>query len=90
MQKTAVELAPDVEAMVIVGGRQSANTAQLAEVCRRVNPRVHQIESAAEIREEWFAGLSRIGVSAGASTPDDVIAEVVDRISAIEPTPAGA
>lgn len=90
MQKTAVELAPSVEAMVIVGGRQSANTAQLAEVCRRVNPRVHQVESAAEVREEWFAGLRRIGVSAGASTPDDVIAEVVDRISAIEPAPAGA
>ena len=90
MQKTAVELAPDVEAMVIVGGRQSANTAQLAEVCRRVNPRVHQIESAAEIREEWFRGLRRIGVSAGASTPDDVIAEVVDRISAMEPKAAGA
>ena len=90
MQKTAVELAPDVEAMVIVGGRQSANTAQLAEVCRRVNPRVHQVESAAEIQEEWFRGLRRIGVSAGASTPDDVIAEVVDRISAIEPAAAGA
>ena len=90
MQKTAVELAPDVEAMVIVGGRQSANTAQLAEVCRRVNPRVHQIESAAEIHDEWFAGLRLVGVSAGASTPDDVIAEVVDRISAIEPAPAGA
>ena len=90
MQKTAVELAPDVEAMVIVGGRQSANTAQLAEVCRRVNPRVFQIEDAGEIQEEWFRGLRRIGVSAGASTPDDVIAEVVDRISAIEPAAAGA
>ena len=88
MQKTAVELAPDVEAMVIVGGRQSANTAQLAEVCRRVNPRVYQVESADEVREDWFAGLRRIGVSAGASTPDEVIAEVVERITGIEP--AGA
>ncbi|MGH7681018.1 MAG: 4-hydroxy-3-methylbut-2-enyl diphosphate reductase [Candidatus Eiseniibacteriota bacterium] len=90
MQKTAVELAPDVDAMVIVGGRQSANTAQLAEVCRRVNPRVHQVESADEIDDGWFAGLRVIGVSAGASTPDDVIAEVVDRISAVEATAKGA
>ncbi len=90
MQKTAVELAPDVDAMVIVGGRQSANTAQLAEVCRRVNPRVHQIEAANEIDEAWFAGLRVIGVSAGASTPDDVIAEVVDRISLVEPQAKGA
>ena len=90
MQKTAVELAPEVEAMVVVGGRQSANTAQLAEVCRRVNPRVHQVESADEIRAEWFLGLRRIGVSAGASTPDEVIAEVVERLTQIAPAAAGA
>src|SRR5881296_833208 len=85
MQKTAIELSSEVEAMVIVGGRQSANTAQLAEVCRRVNPRVLQIESADEIHEEWFRGLTRVGLSAGASTPDEVIAEVLDRITRIEP-----
>lgn len=90
MQKTAVELAPQVEAMVIVGGRQSANTAQLSEVCRKVNPRVFQVESAEEIEEQWFAGMERIGVTAGASTPDEVIAEVVDRLTRIEPAAAGA
>ncbi len=87
MQKTAIELSGEVEAMVIVGGRQSANTAQLAEVCRKVNPRVLQVESAEEIHEDWFRGLTRVGVSAGASTPDEVIAEVVDRITRIEPSP---
>jgi 4-hydroxy-3-methylbut-2-enyl diphosphate reductase len=85
MQKTAIELSSEVEAMVIVGGRQSANTAQLAEVCRKVNPRVLMIESADEIHEDWFQGLTRVGLSAGASTPDEVIAEVVDRITKIEP-----
>ena len=90
MQKTAVELAPSVEAMVIVGGRQSANTAQLAEVCRKVNPRVYQVESADEIVPDWFRGMRQIGVSAGASTPDEVIAEVVDRLTQIEPAQAGA
>jgi 4-hydroxy-3-methylbut-2-enyl diphosphate reductase len=90
MQKTAVELAPEVDAMVIVGGRQSANTAQLAEVCRQVNPRVLHIESAAELAPEWFAGVRRVGVSAGASTPDEVIEEVVDRLSQMEPAVAPA
>src|SRR5882762_1984345 len=90
MQKTAIELSSEVEAMVIVGGRNSANTAQLAEVCRRVSPRVLQIESAEEIHEDWFEGLHRVGVSAGASTPDEVIAEVVDRITRIEPRAASA
>ena len=88
MQKTAVELAPSVEAMVIIGGRQSANTAQLAEVCRKVNPNVYQIESAEEIVPDWFQGMRQIGVSAGASTPDEVIAEVVDRLTQIEPAQA--
>jgi len=83
MQKTAIELAGEVDAMVVVGGRQSANTAQLTEVCRRVNPRVLQVESADEIDEAWFAGLERVGLSAGASTPDEVIADVVDRIQRI-------
>jgi 4-hydroxy-3-methylbut-2-enyl diphosphate reductase len=90
MQKTAIELSSEVEAMVIVGGRQSANTAQLAEVCRKKNPRVLQIEAADEIHDDWFRGLTRVGVSAGASTPDEVIAEVVDRITRIEPSPAGS
>ena len=90
MQKTAVELAPEVDAMVIVGGRQSANTAQLAEVCRKVNPRVLMIESAAELTPEWFSGVHRVGVSAGASTPDEVIAEVVDRLTQMEPVPTPA
>lgn len=90
MQKTAIELSGEVEAMVIVGGRQSANTAQLAEVCRKVNPRVLMIESAEELHEDWFQGLSRVGVSAGASTPDEVIADVVERITNMEPTAASA
>lgn len=90
MQKTAVELAPKVDAMVIIGGRQSANTAQLAEVCRRVNPRVLQVESVEEIDPAWFTGIRRVGVSAGASTPDEVIAEVVARLTDLEPEAASA
>jgi 4-hydroxy-3-methylbut-2-enyl diphosphate reductase len=90
MQKTAIELAPEVDAMVVIGGRQSANTAQLAEVCRRVNSRVLQIESAAELTPEWFAGIRKVGGSAGASTPDEVIAEVVDRLTQMEPAPTAA
>ncbi len=89
MQKTAIELAPSVDAMVVIGGRNSANTAQLTEVIRRVNPRVWQVESAGEVHDEWFRGQSRVGVTAGASTPDEVIAEVVDRLTRIDPATAG-
>ena len=55
-----------------------------------MNPRVYQVESADEIVPEWFQGMRQIGVSAGASTPDEVIAEVVDRLTQIEPAAAGA
>lgn len=90
MQKTAIELSSEVEAMVIIGGRQSANTAQLAEVCRKANSRVWQIESAEELDESWFHGIRSVGVSAGASTPDDVIAEVVERLTRIDRAEAEA
>ena len=85
MQKTAIELAREVDGMVIIGGKQSANTAQLADVCHKVNAKVIHVESSAELSEDWFRGLKRVGVSAGASTPDEVIAEIVDWITKIEP-----
>jgi 4-hydroxy-3-methylbut-2-enyl diphosphate reductase IspH len=55
-----------------------------------VNPRVYQVEAADEILPEWFVGMRTVGVSAGASTPDEVIAEVVERLTQIEPAQAGA
>ena len=70
------------DALVLPGGR--------APEYIRLNPRVLQIESAAELTPEWFAGMKKIGVSAGASTPDEVIAEVVDRLTLMEPASAPA
>ena len=64
-QRGALALAERVDAMVVVGGRQSANTAHLAELSRRLVP-TYQIEEAHELDPEWFAGCSRVGVTAGA------------------------
>jgi 4-hydroxy-3-methylbut-2-enyl diphosphate reductase len=76
-QDAACELAAEVDVVVVVGGRNSANTARLAQLCRVIEPRTHHIESAAELRPEWFAGASRVGVTAGASTPDEEIEATV-------------
>lgn len=76
-QNAACELAAEVDAVVVVGGRNSANTARLAQLCEGMQPRTHHIESAAELRPEWFAGASRVGVTAGASTPDEEIEATV-------------
>jgi 4-hydroxy-3-methylbut-2-enyl diphosphate reductase len=76
-QSAACELAAEVDVVVVVGGRNSANTARLAQLCHAIEPRTHHIESAAELRPEWFAGAARVGVTAGASTPDEEIEATV-------------
>jgi len=76
-QSAACELAADVDVVVVVGGRNSANTARLAQLCRAIEGHTYHIESAAELEPAWFTGASRIGVTAGASTPDEEIEATV-------------
>lgn len=76
-QSAACELAEEVDVVVVVGGRNSANTARLAQLCAAIESRTHHIESAAELRAEWLTGARRVGVTAGASTPDVEIATTV-------------
>ena len=79
-QAATEELAQQVDLMVVVGGRESANTRHLAEVAREHGVETHHVEAAAEIDRGWLAGHERVGVAAGASTPDAVIDEVVARL----------
>ena len=79
-QTSARDLAPQVDAMFVVGGRNSANTNRLAEICEETGVPTYHIETAAEIRDEWAQGLNVAGVTAGASTPDWIIEEVVHRL----------
>jgi (E)-4-hydroxy-3-methyl-but-2-enyl pyrophosphate reductase len=76
-QQAALELAGEVEVMVVVGGRNSANTRRLAEICRAAGAEVHHVETAEELRPEWFRGRSAVGVTAGTSTPEWIIEEAV-------------
>jgi 4-hydroxy-3-methylbut-2-enyl diphosphate reductase len=81
-QKGALELARDVDVMVVVGGRKSANTGRLAEICRRAGAETYHVETAAELKADWFGGAEAVGVTAGTSTPDWVIDEVVAKLKA--------
>lgn len=76
-QKAAIELARKVEIMVVVGGKNSANTSRLAELCESSGSRVYHIETAAELKPKWFEGVQSVGITAGASTPDWIIEEVI-------------
>ena len=64
----------------MVGSRSSANTRKLAETCSATGTTTYHIETASEIEEDWLAGIDCFGVTAGASTPDDIIEEVVQRL----------
>ena len=75
-QEAAADLASAVDAMVVIGGRNSSNTTRLAEVCALTCPRTFHIESTDELDPAAFAGCRRVGVTAGASTPENQIAAV--------------
>ena len=81
-QQEAVELSQRHDVMVIVGGRQSSNTAKLRDVCAPYAP-TYLVESADEINRDWFRGAISAGLTAGASTPADIIKEVQSTMSDI-------
>lgn len=79
-QEESAELAERADVMVVVGGKNSANTRRLADICKRIQPKTYHIEVADEIDLSWFDGAASVGVTSGASTPDWVINDVVARI----------
>ena len=81
-QKAARELAQKVDVMVVVGGRNSANTEKLASICADLT-KTYLIETADEIEVDWFNKATRAGLTAGASTPDWIIEEVYQKMSEI-------
>ena len=74
------ELAEDVDLMIVVGGHNSANTCHLADLARANGVETYHVETADELEERWFGGHDKVGVTAGASTPDTSIDHVVERI----------
>ncbi len=83
-QNAAVKLAKNVDVMVVIGGKNSGNTRRLAEVCRDVKCATYHIETAAELEPSWFIGAQSAGITAGASTPDWIIKEVINRMNEFE------
>ncbi|HIP97939.1 MAG TPA: 4-hydroxy-3-methylbut-2-enyl diphosphate reductase [Aquifex aeolicus] len=82
-QEEVRELAPKVDVMVIIGGKNSGNTTRLYKIAKSLNPNSYHIETEEELQEEWFGGVSTVGVSAGASTPKWIIERVINRIREI-------
>ncbi len=79
-QQAAAELAATSDVMVVVGGRNSANTTHLHDICAAACMATHHVESADELEPAWFAGARSVGITAGASTPAAHIEAVRTRV----------
>src|SRR3989337_2009808 len=76
----ARELAAECDLLIVIGGQNSANTRKLTQTCASTGVETHHIETAAEIEPAWLEGKESVGVTAGASTPDESIDEAVARL----------
>ncbi|WP_022852255.1 bifunctional 4-hydroxy-3-methylbut-2-enyl diphosphate reductase/30S ribosomal protein S1 [Limisalsivibrio acetivorans] len=77
-QTSAINLAEEMDAMIIIGGKNSGNTKRLYEICRSICPRSYHIETKEEITPDMYKDCKNIGVTAGASTPGDLIKDVIE------------
>ena len=80
-QAHASSLSKQVDLMIVVGGKSSANTRRLLDVCATNSTRAYLIETESELKSSWFKPGQSIGVASGASTPDWIVEKVVDRIN---------
>ena len=80
-QNEAEELSKQNDAIIVIGGRHSSNTAKLFDVCKANCPRTYHVETAAELSEVDLTGVGSVGVVAGASTPAGIIKEVIKTMS---------
>jgi 4-hydroxy-3-methylbut-2-enyl diphosphate reductase len=81
------ELAQTVDVVIAIGGTASANTRKLVGAAQDEGARAYQVERPEDLLREWVVGANRVGITAGASTPDSVIGEVEARIRSFEVRP---
>jgi 4-hydroxy-3-methylbut-2-enyl diphosphate reductase len=89
-QSAAAELARQADVVIVIGGRSSNNTRELVQTCARHCARVHHVQSDVEVQPEWLDGARVVGLTAGTSTPDEVIDRVEARIRQVAPAAAHA
>lgn len=76
-------LSPQVDLVIVVGSPTSSNSNRLRELAQRLGTESYMVDSAAELKPEWFDGKIRVGLTAGASAPEVLVHEVIDRIKAL-------
>jgi len=76
-------MSPQVDLVIVVGSPTSSNSNRLRELAQRLGTPAHMVDSAAELQPEWFEGKARVGLTAGASAPEVLVREVIERIKAL-------
>ena len=76
-------MSPQVDIMIVVGSPTSSNSNRLAELARKLGVPSYMVDDAAELQTAWFEGKSRVGLTAGASAPEILVSQVIDRIRAM-------
>ncbi|MGB2782481.1 MAG: 4-hydroxy-3-methylbut-2-enyl diphosphate reductase [Atribacterota bacterium] len=79
-QKSVIELAKEVDVMLVIGGKESANTTRLAEISRNQGVKTYHIENKNHLKNKWFHPENKVGITSGASTPDWVTNEVINKL----------
>lgn len=74
------KIAQKVDIMIVVGGKNSANTTQLTKLCKSLAVPTYHIETPSEMKQEWLKGVKRLGITAGASTPEWIIKDVKENL----------
>jgi 4-hydroxy-3-methylbut-2-enyl diphosphate reductase len=82
-QNAATELAGETDVIVVVGGKNSANTRELVNLARMQGKTAYHIEHSAELEPAWLAGMDRVGLIGGCSTPMETLLEVKERAEAL-------
>ena len=76
-------MSPQVDVVIVVGSPTSSNSNRLRELAAKLGTTAYMVDSADELQGEWFKGLARVGLTAGASAPEILVQQVIDRIKAL-------
>ncbi len=79
-QDAVKKLAETSSLVLVVGSVNSSNSTRLKELAERMGATAHLIDNASEIQQEWLKDIQRVGVTAGASAPEVLVREVIDRL----------
>lgn len=83
-QRATEELSKKSGIMIVVGGKDSANTRRLYDICKKSGVRAHHIETADEVKKEWLRSKKPVGIVSGASTPRWIVNEVVEKLRSMK------